>query len=144
STYDLASNLLSLTDNFSTLTYTYDNRDRVKTVDNNGTPGAPRVVLTYSYDAVGNVLSVADSINGQAAGINGSTYDALNRMTRITQSGTGVQEKRVDLAYNDLGQFASINRYANLAGSQLVVGSGFTYDSLNRLTTLTHTNAAST
>ena len=42
---------------------TYDNRDRVETVDNLGTPGVPTVVLTYTYDDVSNVLTVTDTID---------------------------------------------------------------------------------
>src|SRR5262249_42227982 len=69
-------------------------------------------------------------------------YNALNEMTRVTQSGNGVHAKRVDIAYNEVGQFASINRFADLAGTQLVAGTAFGYDNLDRLTSLTHHNAA--
>ncbi len=67
-------------------------------------------------------------------------YDALNRMTRTIQTGLGLADKRVDLAYNPLGQFASINRFSDLGGTQLVVGTAYTYDTLNRLTGLAHNN----
>ena len=141
---DKGSNLLSATDTYSSLAFTYDNRNRVTSVDNADTPDAPPVKLAYAYDDVGNVLSVADMISGLAAGLNQYAYDALNRMTQIKQSGASVSDKRVDLTYNPLGQFASINRYADLTGTQLVVGSTFVYDSLNRLTSLTHANSTST
>ena len=49
--YDAASNLLSVQDTFSALAFSYDARDRVKTVDNAGTPGVPQVLLEYVYDA---------------------------------------------------------------------------------------------
>ncbi|MFM6845783.1 MAG: hypothetical protein ACKPKS_18675, partial [Dolichospermum sp.] len=101
-----------------------------------GTPGFSNVVLNYSYDKVGNVLSVVDTINNIAGGNNSYTYDALNRLTKLTQSGNNVSDKRVDFAYNPLGQYTSINRYANLTGTQLVNGTTYTYDSLNRLTNL--------
>lgn len=142
--YDQASNLVAVADSFSSLAITYDARDRVKTVDNDGTPDVPRVVLTYGYDPVGNFTSVADTIEGVAHGLNTHTYDALNRLVQVTQSGNDVAAKRVDLAYNALGQFAAITRYADLAGQQLVVNSLYTYDELNRLTNLTHANATAT
>ena len=141
--YDKASNLLSATDSFSALAMTYDARDRVRTVDNVGTPGVPNVVLTYAYDPAGNLLSTADTIAGAAGGLNLYTYDGLDRATRITQSGVNVSDKRVDLAYNPLGQFSSLQRFSDLTGAQLVIGSNYTYDSLNRLTGLHHSNAAS-
>jgi RHS repeat-associated protein len=144
SAYDKMGNLLSVTDPFSSLAFTYDNRDRVQTVDNTGTPGVPPVVLTYTYDPTSNVLSVSDTIGGQPGAVTAYEYDALHRMDRVTQSGSGVQPKRVDLAYNSLGQFDSIRRYSDLAGTQLVVASQYQYDALNRLTSLTHNNATST
>jgi RHS repeat-associated protein len=143
-TYDPAGNLLSATDNFSALTYTYDPLNRVKTVDTTGTPGALPVVLTYTYDAAGNVAQVADTINGQAAGLTSYAYDALGQMTRITQSGTGVAPKQVDLTYDPNGALASIARYSDLAGTQLVATSTYTYNALGLLTSLTHVNARGT
>ena len=139
-TYDHVGNLTSVVDAFSSLAFTYDQRDRVRTVDNAGTPGAPNVVLAYAYDDAGNVLSVIDTINGAAGATTSYAYDALHRMTQITQTGSGLADKRVDLAYNPLGQFASIDRYSDLAGTQLVVGTTYAYDALNRLTALTHSN----
>lgn len=142
--YDGAGNLLSAVDDQSALTFTYDSRDRVATVDNAGTPNAPHVVLTYSYDAVGNVLAVADTVDGAAGATTVYAYDALNRVSRITQAGTGLADKRVDFTYNPLGQFATIDRYADLAGTQLVAGSTYAYDALNRLTSLAHSGPAGT
>jgi RHS repeat-associated protein len=144
SSYDKASNLTAITDAFSALAYTYDNRDRVKTVDNGGTPNAPHVVLAYTYDPTGNVLTTTDTINGQTGGTNAYTYDPRNLMTQVTQSGNGVHDKRVNLTYNEVGQFASISRFADLAGTQQVVSTSYTYDALDRLTNLTHRNASTT
>ena len=52
-TYDAASNLLTASDNFSTVTNTYDTRNRIQSTDITGTPGVPAVKLTYAYDAAG-------------------------------------------------------------------------------------------
>lgn len=139
-TYDAADNLLTATDAFSSLAYTYDARDRMATVDNAGTPGPPQVVLEYTYDAAGNVASVADTIDGAPGALTTYQYDEIYRVTRLTQSGADVAEKRVDFAYNPLGQFASIDRYADLSGSQLVVSTSYAYDGKNRLTDLVHNN----
>jgi RHS repeat-associated protein len=138
--YDKASNLTSVTDQFSSLAFTYDNRDRVLTVDNAGTPGAPNVVLAYTYDKAGNILSVVDTIEGDAGGTNTYSYDALNRLIKLTQTGNNVSDKRVDFGYNPLGQFASLDRYSDLDATNLVTGTTYTYDELNRLISLTHNN----
>ena len=141
--YDKVDNLTSIVDDFSALSFIYDNRNRVATVDNAGTPHTPHVVLNYTYDGVGNVTSVFDTVNSIAGATTAYEFDGLNRMTQIVQSGGGVADKRVDLAYNELGQFAAINRFSDLAGTQLVVGTAYTYDDLNRLTDLRHSNTTS-
>ena len=140
--YDKASNLLSVQDAFSSLTFTYDNRDRVKTVDNLGTPEVPKVVLTYSHDGVGNVIGLDDTIDGVGGASTVYEFDALNRISLITQSGIDVSNKRVDFAYNQLGQFASIDRFSDLAGQDLVVGTSYQYDDLSRLIDLRHNNGS--
>jgi YD repeat-containing protein len=146
--YDAVSNLTSVFDAYSSLEYTYDARNRVQTVDNRGseatrgTPSVPRVILTYAYDDNSNVLSVTDKISAAAGATTGYAYDALDRLVRLTQNGANTSDKRVDFAYNPLGQYASIDRFSDLAGTQLVIGTDYTYDSQNRLTRLDHQNSA--
>ncbi len=75
------------------------------------------------------------------AATNDYTFDELDRFVRVDQyaaGGNAVAEKRVGFAYNAPGQFSTISRYANLAGTQLVIASSYSYDSVNRLTGLTH------
>jgi RHS repeat-associated protein len=140
--YDGASNLLSVADVFSALTYTYDARNRVKTVDNLGTPNAPNVVLTYEYDDNSNVLSVADVIGGTGGATTTYAYDALDRLVMLTQAGASLSDKRVDFAYNPLGQYSAIDRYSDLAGTQLVIGTDYSYDAQNRLMRIDHKNSS--
>ena len=145
--YDEASNLLSVTDHVSALAWTYDNRDRAISESNVGAPGAIDVLLDYAYDAAGNVVSVTDTVNGTAGAVTAYLYDALNRVSRITQTESGglaVTDKRVDFAYNAIGQFDSVDRYSDLTGTQLVVGTTYEYDSLNRLERLAHDSQNST
>lgn len=52
-------------------------------------------------------------------------------------------DKRVDFAYDAIGQYESIARYSDLEGTSLIVDSSFTYDDANRLTNLTHSNSTS-
>ncbi|UBF30104.1 hypothetical protein K9N68_38650 (plasmid) [Kovacikia minuta CCNUW1] len=142
STYNYGGQLIDISDFnasnqiLSGYQYTYDVNGRLKTVGNAGTPGAT-VVLTYSYDANGNIKSLGDSIGGTTT----YGYSVLNQVTRITQSGNGVQNKRVNFGYNAVGQMTSINRYSDLTGSNLVAGTSYGYDSLNRLQQLQHTKA---
>jgi RHS repeat-associated protein len=63
-----------------------------------------------------------------------------NCVTQITQSGNGVDDKRVDFAYDPVGQFESITRYSDLAGTAPVVTTNYAYDEHNRLERLSHSN----
>jgi YD repeat-containing protein len=140
--YDLVGNLQSITDLFSTLTYAYDNQNRVKTVNNTGTPNFPAIILTQTYDTNSNRLKLTDTINAQLKGTEAYTYDAINRLTQINQSGTGVVPKRVNMTYTPVYQLETLNRFSDLAGTQLVASSTHIYDPLNRLTQVAHAKGA--
>ncbi|MGB8703113.1 MAG: hypothetical protein WCD18_27155, partial [Thermosynechococcaceae cyanobacterium] len=99
-------------------------------------PNFPAVLLTQTYDPASNRTSLSDTINGQARGTETHGYDALNRLTQLLQSGTGVIPKRIDMTYNPVGQLVTIQRYGDLAGTQIAASSTYTYDPLNRLTQL--------
>ncbi len=129
-------------DTFSSLAMTYDARNRLRPVANAGTPGPPEVVLTYQYDAVGNVLSVADMIGGVAGAVTTQTYDPLDRVVQIAQSGIGLSPKRVDMAYDANDQLTGIERFTDLTGATAVAHSTMDYDSLLRLTGQAHRDAA--
>src|SRR5205823_4414762 len=83
--YDDAGRLTDAHDIFASRTLTYYDDNRLKTDDNAGTPGAPHVVLTYTPDEAGNVVSVAETIDGNPAATTSYVYDPVNRVTEITQ-----------------------------------------------------------
>lgn len=91
--YNAVGQLTSAVDPDSALAISYSNTGLVQSVDNAGTPGVPRVQINYSYDASGNVTGVQDSLGG----LTDYNYDVLDRLTRVVQSGTSVNEKRVDM-----------------------------------------------
>ncbi len=139
--YSDAGPLTSAVDPDSALTLTYHPTGRLETVDNNGTPGAPRVVITYGYDGNGNVTSVGDSLGG----LTRYQYDGLDRLDRITQTGTDVNEKRVDLRYDDASLLRELHRFSNLAGTQGVANTFYDYDCggcAGRLTQIHHRKAS--
>jgi RHS repeat-associated protein len=140
--YDAIGQLSSTYDFNSKYTYTYDLNSRVTSIDNTGTSGVPSVLLNYAYDANSNTIAVNDKINGVSAGTLAYTYDDLDRVTQITQSGAGVQSKRVNMTYDALSGLSSLNRYGDLTGTQLAIGTNYSYDSLHRLTGISHKNAA--
>lgn len=139
--YDDAGSLRSAVDPDSSLTMAYDNLGRLLGVDNVGTPGAPRVVMTYSYDANGNTTQVQDSLGG----VTEYGYDGMDRLVRVTQSGTGVQPKRVDISYTPASLLAQLRRYSDLAGTQGVANTSYEYDCSgcpDRLTAIRHRKAS--
>ncbi|QGJ68577.1 RHS repeat-associated core domain protein [Planctomycetales bacterium 10988] len=137
--------MTSVGDPDSTYGFVYDILGRVTSVSNAGTPGLPEVVLTQTFDAVGNRTSLSATVDSTLDFLTTYTYDDLHRLTRVTQQGqsggNAVAEKRVDFAYNALGQFTTITRFSDLAGSNEVVESVYTYDSFARLTDLSHNDS---
>ena len=149
------------------ITFTYED-GRLKTV------GDAEVDYTFNYDEAGrlyywNVAHGTTPVDVQfvqfyesttdrreqvwvsTAGIpdyrNVYAYDTQDRITRIEQSSLGfndVADKRVDFEYNALGQFASITRYADLSGTDLVATTEYTYDDRGRLTDLEHAQNSTT
>jgi RHS repeat-associated protein len=104
-------------------------------IDNIGTFGVPAVKLSYSYDAVGNLVTVGDSIANVSAGRITYAYDAINRATSIIQAGSGVQEKHVDMTYDALNQLTKLSRFK---GVNSVAETTYSYDSSRHLTQIAH------
>jgi RHS repeat-associated protein len=137
-TYDAVGNMLTVTDPDAKYTYGYDALNRISSVDNAGTTGVPTVAFNYLYDTVGRLVTVGDRLNNANAGQTDYAFDQLNRVTRITQSGVGVQSKRVDMNYNKVNQMTGLRRFNDLGGANLVAESSYVYDQSQRLTQLAH------
>lgn len=132
--YDAVGNLIRAVDPDSRLAFFYNNRDRLAQVDYTGTPGLDGVTLTYTYDGAGNVLSVVDSFGTAVT----STYDPRNLLTQREWQGVGVDPLRADFTYNTVGDLMAVTRYADLAGTQKIGSSRYSYDAAQRLTGITH------
>jgi RHS repeat-associated protein len=140
--YDEASRLVSVSDEDSSYGYTYDERNFLTSVDNLGTAGVPNVLLEYTYDGVGNMLTVTDTIAGIVSGVESYIYDELDRVVTLTQSGINVSDKRVDFSYDEASQLMGIDRFSDLTGNNLVAESDYIYDQFGRLTDLIHVGVA--
>jgi len=132
--YDDAGRLVRVRDGASEYAYAYDAADRLVSVDDQGTTGLPQVTLTYDYDGAGDRTSLADSLGGQTS----YDYDVRGRLTRIVQSGTGVADKRVDLAYDGDDRVVKLDRYSDQAGTAEVVATSYFYDQASRATRIEH------
>ena len=142
--YDEAGNLISASDPAAAYAYSYDGLNRRTSVTHSPTESGIDVVMASTYDNNGNRTSLAATIDGVADFLNTYTYDHLHRMTSVAQSSqlgspsSPIADKLVTFSYNPSHQFDTITRYADLAGTQLVAASTYTYDSQHRLVELDH------
>ena len=93
----------------------------------------PPVVFSTGYGSRldGLRTSFSAAIDGTADFINGYIYDAMLRLTDVTQHGVGggnaVAPKHVHLEYTDAGQLEYVRRYESLDDSNVVAQSHYTY-----------------
>jgi YD repeat-containing protein len=146
--YDAAHQLTGVSDPDADYSYDYDSLGNATSITAEIDGLTPTIVFAQAFDAAGNRSSLSATIGDDDDFFNEYFYDNLNRMTRVEQSGqeggNAVAEKRINFAYDVSGQWASITRYANLAGTQLVAETSYTYDEASRLTALSHTKGANT
>ena len=126
--------MLTASDSNSNYLFTYDTLNRLTSVDNNpdGTRDVPRVILTYDYDAQGNVTLTQDDAGVTVA----SEYDSRNRLAIRNwfdaDGGGDVDDARVDFFYNAAGRESEVRRYSDLTPSTLVGRTLRTYDTAGR------------
>ena len=133
--FDAVGNQKYVADQNSSLIFAYDAVNNLISADNAGTPGVPALQLSYSYDPLGNRISVEDNLGARVESVYGSRKQLLSR----TWQGSGVFEPvRVECAYDARGNRLSMSRYDDVSGLHQVGLSNFVHDSLNRLTGLKH------
>jgi RHS repeat-associated protein len=136
-TYDAVGNLTGASDADSEYAFTYDALDRMTQADNAGTPRAPHLILDYTYDPVGNLLSVRDNSGVSVT----SAYDARELLTSRTWQGGQIEPARVEFASSARGELTELRRYRDAEGLQLAGRSTFAYDARGRLAELAHRDA---
>ena len=120
--YDANNNLTSKTDrNGNTITYTYDDLNRLTSKTY-----ADTTSVTYTFDLTSKVLQLTDP-----TGTYSFTYDNMGRLTGATTSYTFLTSRNFTASY-------AYDAESNLTGfTDPENGStGYTYDTLNRLTAL--------
>jgi RHS repeat-associated protein len=107
-----------MADGTGTTSYAYDSRDRLLS------KSTPEGLLTYTYDAAGNRLSVkSDSAKYDVA----YGYDGLNRLSTVKDNAGGAA---ASYSYDAVGRMSGV-AYGNGASTQ------YGYDALNRVTGVT-------
>ena len=125
-TYSATGRRLTATDFRGTTTYVYDNRDRIQSLTY---PDGRR--LEYEHDAQGNRTKLTAVLTAASLAANYS-FDPLSRLATVTDA----LKRSYVHGYDVNGNRASLG-YPN------GVQTGYTYDSLNRLTQLSTTHPAS-
>ncbi len=116
--YDSLGRRATMTDSRGATNYTYDNLNRLLSVDGPGSNDT----ISYAYDAIGNRLSLTDP-DGK---VTGYSYDALNRLSTVADS----QNKITSYIYDNVGNPVSLVYPNYIKGT-------YVYDKLNRITRIT-------
>jgi RHS repeat-associated protein len=132
-TYDARGDQLTAADGAGTLTMAYDALDRLQSATD-----VYGLTLTFTYDAADRRTQVQDSLSGTTT----SMYDAANRLTTREVGGSGVTPLRIDLGYSNRNEQTSLTRYSDLAGTQLVGTTAYSYDDASRVTAIVNKNAS--
>jgi RHS repeat-associated protein len=114
--------------------YTYDALGRVQTVKNSGFQNIPDVTLTYTYDEVGNPVSVSDTLGTEVLSI----YDRDNRLITRAWLRNGVEAIEFEMRYNGRGQITEIRRRRGRASRSEVGATMQEYTSEGYLKSIRH------
>jgi RHS repeat-associated protein len=126
-TYNDAGQRASMTDASGTTNYVYDSRNRLQSKQ------TPEGNLSYTYDESGSIKTVRSNHTG---GVSVDySYDELNRL-QIVKDNRLVGNQTTNYTYDAVGNLQSYS-YPN------TVTTSYAYNNLNRLTTLTVSNATS-
>jgi RHS repeat-associated protein len=148
STYDANDQLTSISDPSATINFTLDNLGRATSIANTIAGLTPTVTLAQNFNAAGNRTELKATIGSTLDFRNMYQFDTLGRVTEMIQQsqagGNAVTAKRAAFAYNKLNQRTSLTRYQSTGTSNFVATTDYTYDTVNRLSSLAHKQNSST
>jgi YD repeat-containing protein len=134
--YDSQGELTSEQDPTSKYSFSYDPVGNLLSVDNQGTTGVPRVVLTFTYDNFNNRATLHDNLGTTIS----YSYNADNEMTSASMVASGTQGPQATFAYDATARLTGITR--KVASNGANISSVFGYDNADRLTTITHSSSS--
>jgi RHS repeat-associated protein len=115
--------------------YLYDADGHLCISDNAGTPNAPHLVLTYSFDGFGNRTGWQDNYGGLLT----LGYNADNDLTSENLTVSGTQGPQVTLAYDAQERLTGETRFVTSGGSKIT--EALNYDNADRLTTIAYSSS---
>jgi RHS repeat-associated protein len=145
-TYNAASEVTSVSDPSSTITYTRDGLGRANSIAETIAGLSSTITLNQSFDSMNNRTELKATIGTTLDFKNSYQYDKLQRLTDIVQQGqsggNAVAAKHFTQSYNSLSQRTNISRYQSTGLTNAVATSDFTYDTSNRLSGIAHKQGA--
>jgi RHS repeat-associated protein len=134
--------LTAISDSNATINFTLDGLGRATSISNTIAGLTPTVALTQVFNAAGLRTEFKATIGSTLDFRNTAQYDSLGRVTEIIQQnqagGNAVTAKRAAFEYNTLNQRTKLTRYQSTGSSNIVASTEYGYDTLNRLSSLTH------
>ena len=135
-TYDADRELTGAVDSYATLTFTYNNDSELQTGATSGPgTGQPSVLLSYTYDQIGDETSVTDNLSSQ--GLTTFAYDAGQRLTTITTAYGGTAGPQASYNYDSANRIVAILRQVGSSTTATEVNTTIVYDNANRVVTIT-------
>jgi RHS repeat-associated protein len=144
--YDADGDLTSASDPSANYSFTYDDLNRLTQTSVSDLPGlsSVNVTLNQTWDYNSNRTSLTASINNVTEFTNTYSYNNLDQMVSVQQSGNAVATKEVDFGYDADGRLSTIDRYAGTHLGPLVAHSAYSYDADSNLTGLVDTDSSNT
>ena len=121
--YSAAGQLQTLDDQVLSMQYDYYPTGKLRNLATNSIASGPIADVTYEYDPNGYISAVVDSFGGRTE----YEYDTLNRITKMSQSGAGVTDKRVEVAYDELARTVSYRYFTGLSSTNPDAESDYVY-----------------
>ncbi|MDZ4197926.1 MAG: RHS repeat-associated core domain-containing protein [Kiritimatiellia bacterium] len=142
-TYKANSLIASLSDGTTSFTYDYDRLNRLTSISTTLT-NSTISTAAYAFDPVGSLTNTVVEIGSASAQppepsafSRSFEYDAANRLTSLSQSGTGVPP--VVFAFSFASENGAVSRIANLDTG---ISAKYAYDVMNRHTEIKWVDAA--
>jgi RHS repeat-associated protein len=129
--YTALGEVKTASDPFSSYSFGYDGFGDLTSQSNAGTPGAPTVTLSYTYDGFFNRSGMSDNLGGSIS----YSHDLDNRLTGLGMSLTGMLDAQLTFGYDAASLLTGITR-TSMGGDTIT--SSLSYDNADRLTNITH------
>ncbi|MHC1763419.1 MAG: RHS repeat-associated core domain-containing protein [Verrucomicrobiia bacterium] len=133
-TFNALGVMTGASDPASTLSFGFDALNRLERATQSGVPGIADFTLTYGYDSMTNVVSVADNWGAEVA----SAYDGRNRLIQRAWQGGGLPGASLRFNYDAAGSRTKVLRYADVSSTVLAGQSHYAFSPVGLIKSILH------